>query len=197
MTKIYLFIWLLFISSQLAMAKISEDSVAIKKQTFQYYISPILDFNPLVEQYFSSAGLSAGLIYKSHYNVEIFAQSLMWDLRKRLIFPNDYALTQRQAGLVLQYIVNPDADFNFGFGAKGGVGYLAWDQVEGNDRYEDIVWVIRPQVFLEWSLSKYLKIGASAGYSHTSQLEIFGLDEGDLDGFSSSIYLKLGRFNKR
>jgi hypothetical protein len=173
-----------------------EDSVHIKNRRLEVFAGPLIDFNPIQGNFFSNAGFMAGVIYKNAFSISAYANTLTWNVKKRLIFPNMYTLRQEQLGTDLGYFVLDKKKFCIHMGFRAGISRLQWEQDEGPDTYADFMWFIRPQAGIDYKLNRFLRIGAMGGYSFSGEMELFGLNRGDMDGFSASLYLKAGLFNR-
>lgn len=177
-------------------ARAEEDSLQNKNRRLELFAGPVIDFNPIQGNFFSNAGLMAGVIYKNAFSVSAYANTLTWNVKKRLIFPNMYTLKQEQLGTDLGYFLMNNKKFCIHLGFRAGISRLRWVQDEGLDTYADLMWFIRPQTGIDYKINRFLRVGAMGGYSFSGEMELFGLNQGDLDGFSASVYLKAGLFNR-
>ncbi|MCC5932563.1 MAG: autotransporter domain-containing protein [Cyclobacteriaceae bacterium] len=190
-----LFLLIAFHFAVAGSAHAQEDSVNIKNRRLEFFAGPMIDFNPIQGNFFSNAGIATGVIYKNTFSVSIYANTLTWNVKKRLIFPNMYTLRQEQVGTDLGYSIIDRKRFCVHTGFRAGVSRLRWEQDEGPDTYATLMWFIRPQAGIDYKLNRYVRIGAMGGYSFSGDMDLFGLSQGDMDGFSASLYLKAGLFN--
>ena len=76
----------------------------------------------------------------------------------------------------------------------GGITYtdnFGWD----NNNYDsDAFFVIEPGIEIEFNLIKFMRIATGVYYRHTSNIELEGVDNDVLNGFSTGITLKFGKF---
>ena len=105
-------------------------------------------------------------------------------------------------GLLIEPIIFPNFPVHISvpilIGA-GGVSYI--DDYYYNDQYghydsydTDAFFVVEPGIELELNLVKFIRLGAGAYYRHTSDIHLINTDKDVLNGFSTGISLKFGKF---
>ena len=58
----------------------------------------------------------------------------------------------------------------------------------------DVVFTVEPVLSVELNLTRFLRMSAGAGYRHVGSVELTGLRQKDLSGFTGSVMLRFGRF---
>jgi hypothetical protein len=105
-------------------------------------------------------------------------------------------------GVTLRYALYlPNAPVYLSVGALLGGGAIAlvdedhdeYDGFEGDGR-EDVFAVVQPDVTLHANLTRWMRLGVTAGYRFTSGVDDYGYDEGDVNGVVVGGQLQFGAF---
>ncbi len=103
-------------------------------------------------------------------------------------------------GLLLESIILPNSPIHISIPLLIGVGGVSygdyWDFDYWN-RYTnevDAFFVIEPGVELELNLIRFMRISAGVYYRHTSNIQLQNTDKHALNGLSTGITLKFGKF---
>ena len=111
------------------------------------------------------------------------------------------------SGLELEYIAVPDRDIHLsaqtlvGFGGltdryqRTGpyYGYYGYDEYGRFGGPDDSFFIIEPQLSVVWNMKTYLQIYFGASYRYIRGVEIEGLDNSDLNGYSVVVVFRFGR----
>jgi hypothetical protein len=102
-------------------------------------------------------------------------------------------------GLWLEYIFLPDKLVHGSIGTLIGGGAVSYSRIRRIERQDrevesDVVFTIDPVVAVEMNLLPFLRVSLGAGYRYVGSVELTGLREEDLSGFTGSLMLKFGRF---
>jgi len=102
-------------------------------------------------------------------------------------------------GLWLEYILFPDKIVHASFGTLLGGGAVAYSRIRRTDRQDrqvesDVVFAIEPVVSAELNLTRFFRLGAGVGYRHVGSVDLTGMRQEDLSGFTGSVMLKFGKF---
>ena len=117
-------------------------------------------------------------------------------------YNSDVSLVGGYGGLLIESIILPNAPIHISIPlliGVGGVGYVddwnfnfnRWE----NHAYEyDAFFVIEPGIEVELNLVKFMRLAAGVYYRHTSNIQMANTDENVLNGLSTGITLKFGKF---
>jgi hypothetical protein len=102
-------------------------------------------------------------------------------------------------GLWLEYILLPDKLVHASFGTLLGGGAVAYSRIRRTARQDrqvesDVVFTVEPVLSAELNLTRFLRMSVGVGYRHVASVDLAGLRQEDLSGFSGSVMLKFGRF---
>ncbi|WP_157232196.1 hypothetical protein [Hyalangium minutum] len=102
-------------------------------------------------------------------------------------------------GLWLEYILLPDKLVHASIGTLLGGGAASYSRIRRMERQDrevesDVVFTVEPVISVELNLTRFLRLSAGAGYRHVASVELTGLRQEDLSGFTGSVMLKFGRF---
>ena len=149
-------------------------------------------------------GLQAGLLFNHKFSVGVAAYG--WTNAQR--GPNDSSgLEQRYetgyGGATLRYSLYFD-DFPayVTVGALFGAGGVVltpehsedFDDLDSNEDDGDVFAVVQPDLTLNVNLTRWLRVGLTAGYRLTSGVDQFGFDESDVNGVVAGGQIQIGRF---
>jgi len=106
------------------------------------------------------------------------------------------------AGVTLRYALYlPNSPVYLSVGTLLGGGAIAlvdrdhddYDDFEDDGR-EDVFAVVQPDVTLHANLTRWMRLGVTAGYRFTSSVDDYGYDEGDVNGVVIGGQLQFGAF---
>jgi hypothetical protein len=113
-------------------------------------------------------------------------------------------LTGGYGGLLVEPIVFPRMPVHITFPLIAGIGGIAYtSNIFRQSEYErwesyvedtDVFLVAEPGIELEFNVVKYFRISLSASYRFTSALQLMDTPGNALEGFSTGINLKFGKF---
>jgi len=99
-------------------------------------------------------------------------------------------------GIRAGYTLNPDRLLHWGFAGFAGWGDVSYNQPGSDKRWEeDYFIVIRPSVFLELNVIKWMRIDMSLGYRYVNGVDMEGLSNTDLSGLTGGFVLRFGKFH--
>ncbi|MBE0638560.1 MAG: hypothetical protein IH598_08570 [Bacteroidales bacterium] len=117
---------------------------------------------------------------------------------------DDYFLSGGYGGLLIEPILFPHQPVHVALPiliGGGGAAYVnnGWYDYQGDDwDYYTIdsspFFVVEPGIEIEFNMVKFMRIGLGAYYRYTSGLNLVKTDEHVLDGFSTGLSLKFGKF---
>lgn len=102
-------------------------------------------------------------------------------------------------GIWLEYIFLPGKLVHGSIGTLLGGGSVAYSRVRRIERQSrevenDVIFVAEPVISLELNVSRFLRFAAGAGYRYAGSVNLTGLRQEDVSGFTGSVMLKFGRF---
>jgi hypothetical protein len=102
-------------------------------------------------------------------------------------------------GLWLEYILLPDKLVHASIGTLLGGGAVSYSRLRRTERQDrevesDVVFAVEPVLSVELNLVRFLRVAAGVGYRHVGSVDLTGLRQEDLSGFTGSVMLKFGRF---
>lgn len=113
----------------------------------------------------------------------------------------DYNLAGGYGGLILEPILAPRLPVHLSFPVLFGVGGVAyvehhnnWDYWWDSDNNSDVFWVVEPAVELEFNMTRYFRMAATASYRFTSNINMQNTDPEILNGFNVGMVFKFGKF---
>lgn len=108
-----------------------------------------------------------------------------------------YYLKSSYGGLILEYIFYPD-DFiraNYHILVGGGeVKYVNYDNYDFNYHGKSSYYIIEPDISFDINVIKNIKLSIGGGYHFVTGVNLDGVSNKDLSGFSASFTIKLGSF---
>lgn len=121
---------------------------------------------------------------------------------------NDFPLDDRSGlvggygGLLLESIINPHSPIHISIPLLIGVGGVTYgdgwgfghDYWDWHSDEADAFFVIEPGIELELNLIRFIRLSAGVYYRHTSNIQLINTDKHALNGLSTGITLKFGKF---
>ena len=117
--------------------------------------------------------------------------------------PLDYTLAGGYGGIFIEPIVGGTKPVHVSFPVLFGLGGVAliedygWDYWEVhpfNELDHDLFFVLEPAAELEFNLTRWFRIAASASYRFTSKIDLYDTDEDVLRGLNFGLTCKFGKF---
>ena len=181
-----------------------EETKAEKPKTSGGFGGPVLKITRINDVFGLMVGGRGGWIYKHTYAIGGGLYGLLRD-----ISPSDSERDFEFAysGLELEYIVAPSRDVHFSVQTLIGFGGLT-DRYQRYDRYyydeygeyggrfggpDDTFFIIEPQLNIVWNMKTYLQIYFGGSYRYIRGVEIEGLDNANLRGYSVVVTFRFGR----
>jgi hypothetical protein len=107
-------------------------------------------------------------------------------------------------GLLLEPIIAGRSPFHVAFPVLIGMGgithtdnrgwYGGWGSSDSFLYGEDAFFVIEPAIDLEFNMTRFFRLAATASYRFTSKIDLFNTDEYVLNGFNFGLTFKFGKF---
>lgn len=107
-------------------------------------------------------------------------------------------------GLLLEPIIAGRSPFHVAFPILIGMGgithsdnrgwYGGWGSSNSWSYGEDMFFVIEPAIDLEFNMTRFFRMAATASYRFTSKIDLFNTDEYVLNGFNFGLTFKFGKF---
>ena len=165
---------------------------------------PVLKVTRINDVFGLMVGGRAGWIYKHTYAIGGGFYGLLRDIK-----PSD---SEREfefaySGLELEYILAPDRDVHLsiqtlvGFGGLTDrfqqtgpyYGYYRYDEYGRFGGPDDSFFIVQPGLNIVWNMKTYLQIYFGGSYRYIRGVEIAGLDNSDLNGYSVVVTFRFGR----
>lgn len=175
---------------------------AEKPKTSGGFGGPVLKATRINDVFGLMIGGRGGWFYKHRYAVGGGLYGLLRD-----ISPPDSERNRdfefAYSGLELEYIIAPSQDVHFSVQTLIGFGGLT-DRNQLFDRYyydeysrfggpDDSFFIIEPQLNIVWNMKTYLQIYFGGSYRYIRGVEIEGLNNSDLNGYSVVVTFRFGR----
>lgn len=111
-------------------------------------------------------------------------------------FDSDLDLVGGYGGLLIEPIIMPKSPVHFSVPIIIGAGGITYaDRDWGyRDLDSDAFFVIEAGIELEFNVIRFMRIATGVYYRHTSNIELYGTDKDVLNGFSTGISFKFGKF---
>ena len=101
-------------------------------------------------------------------------------------------------GLELEYVVNSPKLIHLSFHTLIGAGSIGYrerdDHFEWDDDSDDIFFVAEPGANLMLNVTEFFRIGLGFSYRFINGVDLEGLSDSGLDGVSTNLTLKFGKF---
>lgn len=105
-------------------------------------------------------------------------------------------LDYRYLGLEVEYIHNSSKQTHLSFYTLVGWGYVSYEEhvfyFDGSER--DQFFITEPGMNVIFNVTRFFRIGIGGSYRFIGDVELRGLSNSDVDGFSANLTLKLGKF---
>ena len=100
-------------------------------------------------------------------------------------------------GLELEYIIRPQEVAHISLAVLVGAGGTAWESRRWNPGWEDetdAFFITEPTLNVLLNVTKHFRVGFGASYRFVEDVELSGLQDGDLSGPAGVVTLKFGGF---
>jgi hypothetical protein len=106
-------------------------------------------------------------------------------------------LTMAYGGLFLEYVLKPHSVVHICVPILVGGGQIQFegdyvDPESGDD--SEAIFVVEPEVNLEFNITRNLRLNLGAGYRHVSRTDLVDFSDEDLSGVNGAITFKIGSF---
>ena len=204
MKKITLSLFFFILITSLGAAEDLEETKAEKPKTSGGFGGPVLKITRMNDVFGLMVGGRGGWIYKHTYAIGGGLYGLLRDISPP---DSERDFEFAYSGLELEYIVAPSRDVHLSVQTLIGFGGLT-DRYQRYDRYyydeygeyggrfggpDDTFFIIEPQLNIVWNMKTYLQIYFGGSYRYIRGVEIEGLDNANLRGFSVVVTFKFGR----
>ena len=204
MKKITLSLFFFILITSLGAAEDLEETKAEKPKTSGGFGGPVLKITRINDVFGLMVGGRGGWIYKHTYAVGGGLYGLLRDISPA---DSERDFEFAYSGLELEYIVAPSRDVHFSVQTLIGFGGLT-DRYQRYDRYyydeygeyggrfggpDDTFFIVEPQLNIVWNMKTYLQIYFGGSYRYIRGVEIEGLDNGNLRGYSVVVTFRFGR----
>ena len=115
----------------------------------------------------------------------------------------EFSLAGGYGGLFFEPIISGKSPVHVSFPILVGMGGItayknydsSWDSFNHNPNYgEDLFFVVEPAVDLEFNMTRFFRLVATASYRITSKINLIATDEYALNGFNFGLTFKFGKF---
>ena len=202
MKKLILFLFIFILITSLWAEEDPEETKAEKPSKGGGFGGPVLKVTRINDVFGLMIGGRGGWIYKHTYSIGGGLYGLLRDISP----PDsnrDYEFAY--SGLELEYIVAPSKDVHLSAQTLIGFGGLTdRNQRFYYDRYDydeygrfggpdDTFFIVEPQLNIVWNMKTYLQIYFGGSYRYIRGVEIAGLDNANLRGYSVVVTFRFGR----
>lgn len=142
---------------------------------------------PTDDDYDQSAELAIGATYRA-IGVGFFYHGFEGEIKRRLVFPNDFSLSYAYGGGYLYYDLFRKRWIGTRIQMAVGSGDATWSRSETNEPFErDRFGVVYPHIQAHFSPFEILSIYTAVGYRKIIDLQMNELDPESLSGFTIGI----------
>ena len=182
-----------------------KETSAEKPKKSGFFGGPVLKLTKINDVYGLMVGGRAGWIYKHTYAIGGGFYGLLRDIEVEVPDSPEREFEFAYNGLELEYIIAPSHDVHLSAHTLIGFGGLT-------DRYQravpyygyydefgrwggptDSFFIVEPGLNIVWNMKTYLQIYFGGSYRYIRGIEIEGLQNSDLNGYSVVVTFKFGR----
>lgn len=149
-------------------------------------------------------GGRAGWIYKHTYAIGGGFYGLLRDIEVEVPESPEREFEFAYSGLELEYIIAPSRDVHLsahtliGFGGltdryQRVVPYYGYDEYSRFGGPDDSFFIVEPGLNIVWNMKTYLQIYFGGSYRYIRGVEVEGLQNSDLNGYSVVVTFRFGR----
>jgi hypothetical protein len=165
------------------------------------YVGPVLMYSRILGHEALFLGGKVGLIINHRFAFGAGAFALTTRVPSPAGAPDigeDLRTELEYGGLWLEYIFLPDKLVHGSIGALLGGGAVAHSRIHSTERQDravesDVVFAAEPVISVEMNISSFLRLSAGAGYRFVGSVDLTGLSQEDVSGFTGSVMLKFGQ----
>ena len=174
-----------------------------KKGAFGFYLGANVNYGMIADEHALIVGGRLGFIANHHLAMGVMARGVYSPQDQEVSGGPDYFATGGYGGVFVEPILFPKKlvhvtfPVSLGAGAFGRVAYDFEDEPTANEEDWDLVVFLEPGVNIEYNVANWIRIGAEANYRLVGDYEIESFRNGDFDGISAGISLKIGWFGKK
>lgn len=179
------------------------ETAADKPSNSGAFGGPVLKMTRINDVFGLMVGGRAGWIYKHTYAIGGGLYGLLRDIEIEVPDSPEREFEFAYSGLELEYIIAPSQDVHLSVQTLVGFGGLT-DRYRRFDSYyydefsrfggpDDSFFVVEPQLNIVWNMKTYLQIYFGGSYRYIRGVEIEGLDNSDLNGYSVVVTFRFGR----
>ena len=204
MKKLTLFFFFFILVTSLWAEEDVKETKAEKPKTSGAFGGPVLKMTRINDVFGLIIGGRAGWIYKHTYAIGGGFYGLLRDIEVETSgFEREFEFAY--SGLELEYIIAPGQDVHLsvqtlmGFGGltdryqRAGPYYGYYDEYNRWGGPDDSFFIIQPGLNIVWNMKTYLQIYFGGSYRYIRGVEIEGLHNSDLNGYSVVVTFKFGR----
>ena len=166
------------------------------------YGAPVVKFTQINNQFGLFVGGRGGWIINHSIALGIGGYGLVNNVNQDdTILDYVPRLMMGYGGFEFEFIINSDELIHFTFHALIGSGAINyWDEDYFSkvhwDRWEtaDVFFVAEPAFNVDMNITSFFRVGIGASYRYISGVEIVGLTNEDVDGFTGNLIFKFGSF---
>ena len=203
MKKLTLFLFIFILVTSLWAEEDVKETKAEKPKTSGGFGGPVLKVTRINDVFGLMVGGRAGWIYKHTYAIGGGFYGLLRDIEvETSSFEREFEFAY--SGLELEYIIAPSRDVHLsahtliGFGGltdryQRVVPYYGYDEYGRFGGPDDSFFIIQPGFNIVWNMKTYLQIYFGGSYRYIRGVDIEGLDNADLNGYSVVVTFRFGR----
>jgi hypothetical protein len=198
--KLTLFLFFLILTTSLWAEENVKEIAAEKPSESGGFGGPVLKVTRINDVFGLIVGGRGGWIYKHTYAIGGGFYGLLRDIE-----PSDSERDFEFAysGLELEYIIAPSRDVHLsaqtliGFGGltdryQRAVPYYGYDEYSRFGGPDDSFFIIEPEINIVWNMKTYLQIYFAGSYRYIRGVEVEGLDNANLNGYSVVVTFRFG-----
>jgi len=191
---------------------VASDSTIIKKDSIQFnfeeaflftdyswgvYVGITSSTSPNPGGFENVISFLGGLQYK-FLLIEAGLYSYQGNYSKRLIFPNEFRINYLYGSGALGFRFINSRWVELSSLLTVGNGDMLWERSTNFENlFSDKFWIIKPEIRLEITPTKFTRIFTGVGYQSMQGLELSQLENSDFSGVFIQIGLKLGYYQKQ
>ena len=202
MKKLALFLFFFILATSLGADEDVKETAAEKPSESGAYGGPVLKVTQINDVFGLIVGGRAGWIYKHKYAIGGGFYGLLRDIEVEVPDSPEREFEFAYSGLELEYIVAPSRDVHLsaqtliGFGGLTDRYQRVYYFVDDYSRYggpDDSFFIVQPGLNIVWNMKTYLQIYFGGSYRYIRGVEIEGLHNSDLNGYSVVVTFRFGR----
>ena len=146
----------------------------------------------------------AAWIIDHNFAIGVAGSGFMNDFQYDRVYNEDVNLTGGYGGLLIEPILFPKAPVHLTFPVIGAVGGIAstrtshtfnsWDNSNSWVEASETFLLVEPGVELELNLVRFFRLAFGISYRFTTDLELLSVPPDALEGFTTGITFKFGKF---